>query len=457
MHTLYPPLNVFIGKTLVGTLHEGGNARAIEFYYANEWRDNGYPISVSLPLDGGFSHDTATNFFDNMLPESSARDRIAKEKNVPPYHLLAILNAIGRDCAGALCIIPGSAPLNSKTPPIDATHEICRRINSDIPIGSTPRSRISLAGAQDKIAVILEYKKNRKQKWSILLPQDDRPTTHILKPWSAFAANEYICNQLAKSCGLNVPVTNLFAIEGKEILAIDRYDRSKSKPIRRIHQEDFCQALGLYSGDKYQHEDWGITLSDIAGVLLRCGMESSLKALVEITAFNIIIGNGDAHAKNFSLLYNDKGPLCLAPFYDLISVPVINFTHTNADYTDEFALYFGGARLIDEIREIHFEKFALDVRASISESKQIFSKIADSLLLKFNEAMDTVTRDITTLDLQLERREYIFNTMEALGTVIAKNVRALQRNINLLIAKSAERLIPTISVYKVDREGNKNI
>ena len=158
------------------------------------------------------------------------------------------------------------------------------------------------------------------------LPLNGAPSTHILKPTregnlSTLAQNEYDCMQLAKKCGLNAPESRLEKIAGKDVFIVQRYDRIiKNGKITRLHQEDMCQALGIMPENKYQ-SDGGPGIKEIYDLLkLHSVMPIiDLRFFITEILFNYLIGNCDAHAKNYSILYDKNGNARLSPIYDVVS------------------------------------------------------------------------------------------------------------------------------------------
>ena len=183
--------------------------------------------------------------------------------------------------------------------------------------------RLSLAGAQPKLPVVID-------DGQVALPLNAvTPTTHILKPepehFPGLVANEAFCMRLARAAMLPVAhVETAVTITGLPYLIVERYDRDlTSDPIRRLHQEDVCQALGIPADSKYQAEG-GPSVRETVELLRRAtGVPAhELPRLWEALVFNWLIGNCDAHGKNFSLLY-DAGAPTLAPLYDLVSTTVV--------------------------------------------------------------------------------------------------------------------------------------
>ena len=299
-------------------------------------------LSLSLPVSSRrYTHGVVRPFLDGLLPEGTSRRAIANDLHVNASDTYGLIRLLGRDCAGAMVIQPSgdlAPPLASTTTaePLSTEdiNELVRNLKS-APLGVGGRVRISLAGVQDKLVLT----RMRDGNWG--RPVDATPSTHILKPEiAAFpdtVQNEAFCMRVAKHLGLNVASVDTTQIGGRALLVVERYDRviGADGTVRRIHQEDFCQATGVAPEQKYQ-EDGGPSLSRIAGILRDLGPPGSLERLLEAVTLNVLIGNGDAHGKNFSLLHADHGALTLAPLYDLMCT-----------------LYYGDDRLAMYIDTVH--------------------------------------------------------------------------------------------------------
>ncbi|NLF83523.1 MAG: type II toxin-antitoxin system HipA family toxin [Candidatus Gastranaerophilales bacterium] len=277
------------------------------------------PLSLSLPLSAtSYSENRCRGYFGGLLPESEETRRIiAMQHKISTQNDFALLAAIGRDCAGAVSFHDIGEPEQDESVllidgDILSDDELEKHI---LGLPKKPLSlgrKLSLAGAQEKTAVTMIDGK-------IALARTGSPTTHILKPaikhFEQTVANEYICMKAAKECGLNAPDVEIRKINNVEIFLIERYDRQISgKNIRRIQQEDFAQALGIWSVDKYE-----VTFADCARVLMQLSKPAISKSLfVEQVVFNYLIGNCDVHGKNFSLMFKDNGDIELTPVYDIL-------------------------------------------------------------------------------------------------------------------------------------------
>jgi serine/threonine-protein kinase HipA len=313
-----------------------------EFRIRLEWRAEGIErwglgspvLSVGLPIGApaGPRDLRGLDFFENMLPEGPALARMAALAGTRPVDTYRILQAFGRDCAGAIMVIPdGERPggnCASGYVPM-APGGLRRVINAlDVaPLGAAPERgfRPSLAGFQRKALL------GRAADGTWQLPYGDAPSTWILKPDGPhpMAANEATCLRLAAACGLAVPEVELLDVAGLCVLAIRRYDRKEAPDGRvpaRVHQEDGCQATATPPGLKYE-EQGGPALRDLAGLLRNFGDPGDVTTLLRRTTFNMAVGNADAHAKNFSVLHDPDSPtIRLAPLYDVLSTIALELT-----------------------------------------------------------------------------------------------------------------------------------
>ena len=332
-------LNVWHEERLLGVLWRDGQRR-IGFRYDKSWTaPEGFAISRSLPLpqqaqaSQEFSpqQDIAHRFFANLLPEGNVRERVVRDLKVPNTDF-DLLRAIGGECAGALSILPpAEQPTQTQASAQDYEalddSELARLIarrGQTATWKADTRPRLSLAGAQDKCPVMVADGR-------LYLPKLDAPTTHILKfeppDYRNLPAYETFTTLLAHAVGLPVVDVQLRSHRGKSFAVVERYDRQRHDgdgadgavpQISRLHQEDFCQALGFDQDSKYQ-EHGGPTFADCCRLVREaCSAPDDLEALLRWQIFNTLAGNSDGHAKNLSLLYLPDGKTRLAPFYDLV-------------------------------------------------------------------------------------------------------------------------------------------
>jgi serine/threonine-protein kinase HipA len=372
-HHLY----VFHDTDQVGQITLDEKRRWI-FQYDAQWlsQSSTFPISIQLPLqEAAFEPDHAKAFFVNLLPEGDVRHLIAKKLQVSEGNDFELLNRLGGECAGALSLYstPQSVQKNGKYRAIssDEFDQLLDNVSQRPLLLMDEKARLSLAGAQEKIPLYL--KENE-----LFFSENGAASTHILKPmmlhFKESVQNEAFCMLLARDIGLHVPdVDVLPGKQGRRAFLIKRYDRQLNENgfVVRLHQEDFCQALGVLPDQKYQNEG-GPSLSDCFEML---GQYSSDPAadkmrLIEWAIFNWLIGNCDAHAKNISLLITSD-EIRLAPFYDLISTMVYK------DLKSTMAMKIGTKYERDEIFERHWIQFSENLAikpALILQALQAFSK-----------------------------------------------------------------------------------
>jgi serine/threonine-protein kinase HipA len=307
-----------------------------------EWRAEGIErwglgslaLSVGLPVGTptGPRDLRGLDFFENMLPEGPALTRMAALAGVRQVDTYGILATFGRDCAGAVMLLPdgeepGTPGQGGYTP---VTPADLGRVMSDLdaaPLGAAPERgfRPSLAGFQRKALV------GRGGDGTWQLPNGDAPSTWILKPDGphSMAANEATCLRLAAACALDPAQAELLNVAGLPVLAVKRYDRLEAPGgalPARVHQEDGCQATATPPAMKYE-EQGGPALRNFADLLRNHGNPADVNLLLRRTIFNMAVGNADAHAKNFSVLHDtDNSTISLAPFYDVLSTIALELT-----------------------------------------------------------------------------------------------------------------------------------
>jgi serine/threonine-protein kinase HipA len=287
--------------------------------------DLGTPLlSLALPVaTERYTQGVVRPFLDGLLPEGEPRKSIARDLGLRADDTYGLIEALGRDCAGAVVI----QPLEDAPPPVPTTataerlgleelEELVRDLRS-APLGAGGRVRVSLAGVQEKLLL------TRMPDGSWGRPVDGTPSTHILKPEIAAyphtVENEALCMRIAKHLDLDVAAVETTAIAGRKLIVVERYDRliDAGGSVERIHQEDFCQATGTPPDTKYE-EDGGPSLRRVAGILQAVAAPGSLEKLAQAVTLNVMLGNGDAHAKNFSMLHPASAELTPAPLYDLM-------------------------------------------------------------------------------------------------------------------------------------------
>ena len=344
--------------------------RGIVFAYDSSYAASAgaSPLSLSLPLRvGDYSQAAAMPFFAGLLPDGDLRLRIAGYLHISETSTLKLLDALGGECAGTISIErdaeAGDNNGQSASPGDAATGGYTEMSADELSaaiLGSERRpllvsngaTRLSLAGAQDKLPLF-----RRDGGWFRSL--GGYPTTHILKPatigFPDIVANEFFCMRLAESLGLGVPKVEMVFL-GRPVLVVERYDRRAVEDgVERVHQEDFCQAAGIMPDKKYQ-SDGGPGFGDLSRIIRSTCAKPvhDIERLIRGSLFNVLVGNCDAHGKNFSILYGDTGP-ALAPFYDLLSTTIY------AGLERKLSMKIGNEYRIDKIGPTDLAAFATDL------------------------------------------------------------------------------------------------
>ncbi|MBC7462478.1 MAG: HipA domain-containing protein [Thermoleophilia bacterium] len=289
-------------------------------------------VSVAMPVRRApYRGDVVAAFFDGLLPEGEARRMLAHDFDVDTDDAYGMLERIGRDCAGALEVLTATAtPTDvAGAPELLTDAQVAARLAAlrSVPLGIDERVRVSLPGVQEKLVL-----SSTPEGWA--LPLDGRPSTHILKPAHPFlprtVVNEAFCLAIARHAGVSVAAAQLHDFGAGPVLVIERFDRTPSPLVRRIHQEDLCQATGTSTRHKYEALG-GPSLQRVAQLLqLWTRGEASLRRLLDIAVLNVALGNADAHAKNLSIAYDADGRIELAPAYDLMCTRAYEQVETTA-------------------------------------------------------------------------------------------------------------------------------
>lgn len=324
-------------------------------------RTDAKPISLSLPLtDNAFGDQPTRSFFDNLLPENNFLQQTMDRENIARDDIVGLLKYLGSDCPGAISCLPREAPpiktpgnLNTDYTEITSENleEIMRRLAERLPLPEEVKDPSPVAGVQRKIA-LTEIASGR-----FGLPKTELrvPTTHILKVpergREREVSQEAIAARLARAV-VGHPVAFPAEFErGKEIgLLIKRFDRhiSDDGEISRIHQEDFCQALGLPASFKYERNGTSarhFSAENVNKLLAQTDLPVLNRIIFMRSAlFNLAIGNTDNHAKNHALIYDRGQAPRLAPLYDMLPIRLSN------RYTHQLAFEIGEAKFFDEMK-----------------------------------------------------------------------------------------------------------
>ena len=381
-------LDVYLRRNFVGQLIQAENGQ-LAFLYAGGWLNNpnAVPLSHSLPLrKEKFNRNECRGFFAGVLPDESKREIIAKNLGISARNDFAMLERIGGECAGAVTFVPAGQKLPERNDRYrllssEKLAEILKMLPRRPLMAGEDGIRLSLAGAQDKIAVHVHDQQ-------ISLPLGGAPSTHILKPaiehFEGVVFNEALCMKLAHAIGLQTAKAEVGRVENIDYLLIERYDRCVLKEpggaenLEREHQEDFCQALGIIPENKYQNEG-GPSLKQCFELLR--GLSSApvidLQHLLDAVIFNFLIGNHDAHGKNFSLLYGSQKRL--APLYDVLS------TAYYPDLSKKMAMKIGGEYASEKVGPKNFDQLANEAGLAKPMVKRRVREVAETVLSKTPE------------------------------------------------------------------------
>jgi len=328
----------------VGSWKQRGRADQ-SFVYDDSWltAPDARPLSLSLPLapsNQAITGPVVSSFFDNLLPDNTEiRRRIQRRFACASDSPFDLLSEIGRDCVGALQLLPeDSAPPSIRR--IDAESldnsriaKLLRSVTTEgFPgTGSEGDFRISIAGAQEKTALLFH-----DGRWR--MPLGATPTTHIFKlPMGRIGAmradmtqsieNEWLCLKLLAAVGMDTAKAEIAAFEDQRVLVVERFDRRLSSDggwIMRIPQEDLCQATGTPPFRKYENEG-GPGITDLMRLLLASRESANdRKKFLKAQILFWLLAAPDGHAKNFSIFVERQGRFSLTPLYDVMSAyPVL--------------------------------------------------------------------------------------------------------------------------------------
>lgn len=356
-------LDVFLHDRRAGTLRRKENGN-LQFRYDRDYIDGGgQPLSWNLPLrTEAFPHRDCLAFFGNLLPEEGVRAQLSRVTGISASNDYRLLERFGGDVAGAITLLPDGDRPESAGPDLleplspEQLDRLLRQL-PDRPLAADEKGevRLSLAGAQSKLPVV-------ETEDGFALPHgSSMPTTHILKPeperFPGLVANELFCMRLASAAGLEAAtVDRADTLSGLPYLIVTRYDRDPTtEPVRRLHQEDLCQALGKLYIEKYQ-QDGGPGTGDAMELIGKAsaGPARDRPQFWLALVLNVLIGNCDAHGKNYSLLYDSRAPR-LAPLYDLVSTVAYD------ELTSRLAMSIDGATHLDDVNLSAWRELAREV------------------------------------------------------------------------------------------------
>ena len=385
-------LDVFLLGERVGVLEsDRGN---LTFRYLPDYlrKADAAAISYSLPLQSEpFDSAVTSVFFDNLLPPDVVRKRLGKILHLSRHNIFGFLKAIGGDCAGAIALYPttGSEMTGASAPAFrELSDDEASQILMDLPkrplnIGKEEGFRISGTGAQDKLIACVKDGK-------ILLPLFGAPSTHIIKPpveaYHDSVFNEFFCMRLAQAMKLPAPECEILTLKNVPYYSVTRFDRQiVDGEVCRLHQEDFCQLFSVDPEKKYETEG-GPTIPKCFQLIkkMRIGTVGQVDFLRRIV-FNILIGNGDAHAKNFSVLYRGKSTQ-LAPVYDLLCTEIYD------SLAHETAMSIGGETSFDAITRENFARMARECKFRPELVMELIDEMRETIMTASKSLTDEMNR-----------------------------------------------------------------
>lgn len=358
------------------------------------------PISLSLPLkEDAFPPAQTKNYFDSLLPEGYTRRTVAQWIHADEDDYLTILHALGCECLGALQITAegeaqGASYEQLALDQVKALAAEGASKSAELMISS----HLSLAGATGKVGLYFDG-----NDW--FLPRGTAPSTHIVKQshlrLKHIVQNEQLALMTARNCGLQVAdsfIINTGNGADEEILfAAGRYDRSFSNSGKiidgltaplRLHQEDFAQALGIPASQKYERAGEN-HLARMFDLLRRHSADPirDMTRLWDQIVFNWLIGNTDAHVKNFSLLYSpDLRTLRLAPAYDLLAAAIYPTTR-------ELSFRIGGAATVAAVTEASFEAAAREASLGVRMAMQRYHRMVEAFVPALRAASEALQKE----------------------------------------------------------------
>ena len=380
-------------RHLVGTL-ETIPGREEQFSYAESYLESevAQPLSVLLPLrEGPFPARQTRVFFRNLLPEGGALAAVAKTLEVKSSSYLKVLNALGSECIGALVLESadereddsyGYEPLSREElgRAFEAGAEGVAKLQEE--------AKLSLAGAQSKMGLYVDRSSGSLPQY--FLPQGTAASTHIVKAanrrFEKLSENEYYCLRLAEAAGLSVPECYLDTIGVQPVFVIERFDRmvlseddrragGGVRRVQRLHQEDFCQVLGLLPERKY--ERGGVRYAKkVRDTLYERSSDPvrDIEAFVRLLVVNAVLGNCDGHLKNLTVLRGaDWSSFALAPAYDIASTVVYEGLDRH------MAMRIGSTNKIDEVGRDDFLALAKELDVSPRMVRRLIEEVCEGV------------------------------------------------------------------------------
>ena len=386
-----PKLQITMDQNIVGTITLDYAQETYTLEYSDKWKKIGFSISPHLPLNENFSPSTVKRFLENLIPEGRGLDEIISFAHISKHNIFAIIKAIGYDTSGALMFGENEHSYQAvfRSIPEDELYERISQIEETSITIWDQKQRLSLAGVQEKLPVII---KDRE----IGLGDGLLSSTHIMKfqtkKHANIVINEFFCMSLAKAVHLNVADVELYRVKEYPVLMVKRFDRIyKTNKVERLHVIDGCQILDLSPSYKYERNfGSGRDVKDIRNGASFCKLfkisdicEVPAKAKVQMlqwSIFNLIIGNSDAHGKNFSF-FIDKNGMHPTPYYDMLCI----LLHEGIDH--DLAMAFGNEFDPDKIFAYQLREFCEDIGVNFKLVSQTVKKLCDTVINAIQKEM----------------------------------------------------------------------
>jgi serine/threonine-protein kinase HipA len=461
----------------------------LSFFYEDSWRNSPgvYPLSLSLPLSSReHQNNSVEPFIWGLLPDNEAVLKSWSQRyQESPRNAFALLSHVGEDCAGAVQflrtdVFDDGYLENHPEPQWLEDTEVAERLHivrSNAGAGRMPgdQGQFSLAGAQPKTALYFDGK-----RWGVTSGRT--PTTHIIKPttleFNGHAENEHLCLQLAASLGLKSTESRVEFFEDVPAIVVKRYDRfivaeaaqsrkmhaellqaeahalnedgrheeasfveneasedfklaeqlretARTKFAVRLHQEDFCQALGVHPAIKYQNQG-GPGVKQIVETLRNnisshafvresrkfpFAVDDDVATFIGALIFNWLVGGTDAHAKNYSLLIGNGGMVRLAPLYDVASI--LPYSHIDARKA-KMAMKIGARYELMEISLSDWLKLAANVRLN-----------ADELIIRIRSMANELPDHLSDVISRMRQQGLDHQVIDRLGVILPERARAI--------------------------------
>jgi serine/threonine-protein kinase HipA len=378
-------LNITMSGKVVASIWVDKIEETYKFEYSDEWIKNGFAVSPHLQLNESLKSGIIRRFLENLIPEGKGLEDITQFAHISKNNTFSIIKAIGYDTSGAL-MFGVHTNQNEEIFRAITDDELANRITnieeSSIVIWDK-KERLSLAGVQEKLPIIIK-------DGQIGLGDGLLSSTHIMKfqtkKHANIVVNELFCMKLAKKINLNVAEVELYRFKEHPVLMVKRFDRVYiENRVERLHVIDGCQMLDLSSTYKYERNFGsgrdvkdireGASFSKLFASADICEVPAKAKLeMLNWSVYNLIIGNSDAHGKNFSFFVDESG-IRPTPFYDMLCI----IAHENVEH--DLAMAYGDEFNPDEVKAYQLREFADAIGLNFKLVSQSIDKIA-SLIIK---------------------------------------------------------------------------